>query len=367
MEAKGPTCQAGCVFERFTDSARQVLVLAQEEARLLGHSFIGTEHLLLGLMHQDGPAAEVLTELGASLATVRERVEETIGLTGGAPSGSPPFTPRAKKVMELSLREALQLGHHNIGTEHILLGLVREGEGVACQVLVSQGIELAEVRQQVMQRMVVVESARSTDDLTLQTSTLGGRVTQSRVVACSFCGLTPPESGQLVAGNDAFICENCVREWFTRLRPRASMQVAGSGWTIHSSVDLPRGQEPDDPDSARADIRAAYIASRVPSDDGRSVPTVEKGDELGPTLISANERTRGVVDDGSDVIISAGEIHFYDPERAAVLFSISMGDTLLLGGQRGEAVLVDGTWKMARSTFSQLMNMAGVACPPDSE
>ena len=134
------------MFERFTDSARQVLVLAQEEARLLGHSFIGTEHVLLGLLRQDGTAAEVLTELGTSLATVRERVKETIGLTG-APSGSPPFTPRAKKVLELSLREALQLGHHNIGTELILLGLIREGEGVACQVLVSQGIDLDVVRQ----------------------------------------------------------------------------------------------------------------------------------------------------------------------------------------------------------------------------
>jgi ATP-dependent Clp protease ATP-binding subunit ClpC len=102
MEARGPTCQAGSVFERFTDSARQVLVLAQEEARLLGHSFIGTEHLLLGILHQGGTAAEVLTELGASLPATRDRVEETIGLTG-APSGSPPFTPRAMNVVGNSL------------------------------------------------------------------------------------------------------------------------------------------------------------------------------------------------------------------------------------------------------------------------
>ena len=365
MAAEGPACQAGNVFERFTDSARQVLVLAQEEARLLGHSFIGTEHLLLGLLHQDGETAHVLTDLGASLPAVRERVEETIGLTGGRPSGSPPFTPRLKKVLELSLREALQLGHHNIGTEHILLGLVREGEGVACQVLVMLGIDLAEVRQRVVQRQVVVESARSTDNLTLQTSTPAEGVTQSRMVVCSFCGLSPPESGQLVSGNNAFICENCIRAWFTRLKPRASMRLAGSGWTIHSSADFPRGQEPDDPDSARANIRAAYIASRVPSDDGRSVPTVEMGDNLGPTLILANERHRGIVGDGSDVIISADEIHFYDPGRAAVLFSISMGDRLLLGGQRGEAVVVDGVWKMARSTFAQLMNMGGVTLPPE--
>ena len=140
------------MFERFTDRARRVLVLAQEEARLLNHSFIGTEHILLGLIHEgEGVAAKALEQLGISLEAVREKVEETIGLSGSAPSGSPPFTPRAKKVLELSLREALQLGHNYIGTEHMLLGLVREGEGVAAQVLVSLGADLARVRQQVIQ------------------------------------------------------------------------------------------------------------------------------------------------------------------------------------------------------------------------
>jgi ATP-dependent Clp protease ATP-binding subunit ClpC len=140
------------LFERFTDRARRVLVLAQEEARLLNHNFIGTEHILLGLIHEgEGVAAKALESLGISLEAVREKVEETIGPAGSAPSGSPPFTPRAKKVLELSLREALQLGHNYIGTEHMLLGLVREGEGVAAQVLVSLGADLSRVRQQVIQ------------------------------------------------------------------------------------------------------------------------------------------------------------------------------------------------------------------------
>src|SRR5271167_1701948 len=144
----------GGVFERFTDRARRVLVLAQEEARLLNHSFIGTEHILLGLIHEgEGVAAKALESLGVSLEAVREKVEETIGLAGTAPVGSPPFTPRAKKVLELSLREALQLGHSYIGTEHMLLGLVREGDGVAAQVLVSLGADLGRVRQQVIQMM----------------------------------------------------------------------------------------------------------------------------------------------------------------------------------------------------------------------
>ncbi len=142
------------MFERFTDRARRVLVLAQEEARLLNHSFIGTEHILLGLIHEgEGVAAKALESMGISLEAVREKVEETIGMAGTAPSGSPPFTPRAKKVLELSLREALQLGHSYIGTEHMLLGLVREGEGVAAQVLVSLGADLGRVRQQVIQLM----------------------------------------------------------------------------------------------------------------------------------------------------------------------------------------------------------------------
>jgi ATP-dependent Clp protease ATP-binding subunit ClpC len=127
-------------------------VLAQEEARLLNHSFIGTEHILLGLIHEgEGLAAKALESLGISLEAVREKVEETIGPAGSAPTGSPPFTPRAKKVLELSLREALQLGHNYIGTEHMLLGLVREGEGVAAQVLQSLGADLPRVRQQVIQ------------------------------------------------------------------------------------------------------------------------------------------------------------------------------------------------------------------------
>ena len=140
------------MFERFTDRARRVLVLAQEEAHLLNHNFIGTEHILLGLIHEgEGVAAKALESLGISLEAVREKVEELIGPAAGAAQGSPPFTPRAKKVLELSLREALQLGHNYIGTEHMLLGLVREGEGVAAQVLISLGADLSRVRQQVIQ------------------------------------------------------------------------------------------------------------------------------------------------------------------------------------------------------------------------
>jgi ATP-dependent Clp protease ATP-binding subunit ClpC len=142
------------MFERFTDRARRVVVLAQEEARMLNHNYIGTEHILLGLIHEgEGVAAKALESLNISLEAVRQQVEEIIGQGQAAPTGHIPFTPRAKKVLELSLREALQLGHNYIGTEHILLGLIREGEGVAAQVLQKLGAHLDRVRETVIQHL----------------------------------------------------------------------------------------------------------------------------------------------------------------------------------------------------------------------
>ena len=140
------------MFERFTERARQVVVLAQDEARRLNHNYIGTEHILLGLIREgEGVAAKALESLGISLEAVRQQVEEIIGRGQQAPSGHIPFTPRAKKVLELSLREAQQLGHNYIGTEHILLGLIREGDGVAAQVLASSGVDFNRARQQVIE------------------------------------------------------------------------------------------------------------------------------------------------------------------------------------------------------------------------
>ena len=142
----------GAMFERFTDRARRAVVLAQEEARLLNHNYIGTEHILLGLLREeDGGASRTLGALGISLEAVRAGIEEIIGRSQGAPvEGSVPFTPRAKKVLLLSLRESLVLGHDHIGTEHLLLGLVREGEGVAAEVLVRMGADLPAVRRTVI-------------------------------------------------------------------------------------------------------------------------------------------------------------------------------------------------------------------------
>ncbi|MEK0217575.1 ATP-dependent Clp protease ATP-binding subunit [Bifidobacterium mongoliense] len=135
------------MFERFTDRARRVIVLAQEEARALQHNYIGTEHLLLGLIREgEGVAAKALASKGVTLEDTRKQVEEMIGKGNASPNGHIPFTPHAKQVLELSLREALQLGHSYIGTEHILLGLIREGEGVGTQVLIKMDVDLGDLR-----------------------------------------------------------------------------------------------------------------------------------------------------------------------------------------------------------------------------
>jgi ATP-dependent Clp protease ATP-binding subunit ClpC len=151
------------MFERFTDRARRVVVLAQREASRLNHNWIGTEHILLGLLHEgEGVAAKALESLGISLDAVRQQVEEIIGRGQEAPSGHIPFTPRAKKVLELSLREALQLGNDHIDTEHILLALVREGDGVAAQVLVILGADLNRVRQRSTSSSAASSRSRAT-------------------------------------------------------------------------------------------------------------------------------------------------------------------------------------------------------------
>ena len=162
------------MFEKFTDRARRVVVLAQEEARMLNHNYIGTEHILLGLIHEgEGVAAKALESLGISLEAVRQQVEEIIGQGQQALPGHIPFTPRAKKVLELSLREARQLGHNYIGTEHILLGLIREGDGVAAQVLVKLGADLNRVRQQVI---VLLHGRQSEERDTVQAELWAGPV-----------------------------------------------------------------------------------------------------------------------------------------------------------------------------------------------
>ena len=207
------------MFERFTDRARRVVVLAQEEARMLNHNYIGTEHILLGLIHEgEGVAAKALESLNISLEAVRQQVEEIIGQGQAAPTGHIPFTPRAKKVLELSLREALQLGHNYIGTEHILLGLIREGEGVAAQVLQKLGADLDRVRQ------TVVQLLKGSSDLA---ESSGGKQVGAHVEVTA----SPTEA----IGEDAPLCPNCFAALDETLAMR-KLETTGEGEPVSVGI-----------------------------------------------------------------------------------------------------------------------------------
>jgi hypothetical protein len=355
------------VFERFTQPARRVLILAQEEARLLGHSFIGTEHLLLGLIASENEiTSEVLIEMGVTLPKVRELVEETIPPPGGSSTGSPPFTPRAKKVMELSLREALHLGHQHIGTEHILLGLLREGEGVATQVLVRIGIDLTQVRHTVTEKLGVATS-ESIGDVEFNALPGDDEVNRGTLVACSFCGLTPPASGRLVSGNNAFICEKCIGRWSQRLGRRSrTVQVPPVTWRPpEPSQAVAPGEPPADPEAARTEIEIIFTDHSALSDDGREAIRVERGADLGWAVAAVRANRTSYLD--ADITFVVDEIVFTDPEHAAVWFSIEINGHWVLNRHRGDAVVIDGTWKMARRTFCDLVGMGGISVPPEHE
>jgi hypothetical protein len=341
----------GDVFERFTDRARRVLVLAQEEARLLDHNFIGTEHILLGLIHEDeGVAHQAIAQFGISLEDVRAEVREIVGTSSAVLTGSPPFTPRAKKVLELSLREALQLGHNYIGTEHILLGLVREGNGVAAQVLVRLGAALDAVRQEVL-GMITSQPGQPP-------STPVTGIRRGAVVECSFCGRRPPESGQIMSGGRrVYICEHCVGEFQGRL----AATDAGATITTEAAPVVITGRAPLDPDAALTEIAVAFGRALVLSEDRKTVPNVEGGDLLGACLKEAQERHAGLR--RKDGIITIDHIEFVDEEHAAVTFVLAL-EGLAPTSRRGSAVVVGSAWKMARSTFCELMTLTGVECPP---
>lgn len=377
------------MFERFSEASRRVLVLAQEEARALGHDFLGTEHLLLGLLHDgDGIAGRALASLGVELPTARQ-VVQTVGPTAPSPGGSPPFTPRTKHALELSLRAALELDAEEIAPEHLLLGVIAESGGVGAQTLVRLGLELDEVRRRVFRFLSergeaapvgppAADDSRSVSESPepVRGPTNGPRTDPPRrgpvstLVACSFCGRMPPDSGQVIAGDGAFICEHCVHEWSRRLRP---IRQLGSTRPLPtrpvalrrppSGRDIRPGPEPDDPDAARREIAVAYLRSGRPSDDGRSVPSVERGGNLGPILAAAKEHRPH--DTSRNPQVSVDEIAFEDARHAAVLFSVLIDGQPVLSRHRGDAVFVEGGWKMSRSTFCGLMRLAGVACPPD--
>jgi ATP-dependent Clp protease ATP-binding subunit ClpC len=245
------------MFERFSQRARRVVVLAQEEARMLDHNYIGTEHILLGLIREgEGVAGRALESLGISLEAVRQQVEQIIGRGQQAPSGHIPFTPRAKKVLELALREAQQLGHNYIGTEHILLGLIREGSGVAAQVLVKLGADLNRVRQQVIRLLHGYQGEDVTgEDLPLPGDALARAGSLDRRLAAieRWVGLRPDlddvdqEIGRVRREKEAAIDRQDFEASAALRDQEAQLLAARAGreneWTETSAGRMPLAQE----------------------------------------------------------------------------------------------------------------------------
>jgi hypothetical protein len=353
------------MFERFTDRARRVVVLAQEEARLLNHNYIGTEHILLGLVHEgEGVAAKALESLDIPLDAVRTEVEAIIGGGPQAPDVHIPFTPRAKKVLELSLREAMQLGHNYIGTEHILLGLIREGEGVGAQVLMRLGASLDLVRQRVIQ--LLSGHAGPAPQATAPAPS-GARVLSASPPmlaaggfgypvgkTCSFCGRDFWEVDRYVIGSSAVICDVCV--------DAARAVVAGAPEGAGQALHLPPRVFGDTPPTADAVSELDHVVQAVfgGGDPQRSVARfLEDGERLEPLRAQAGARHPRA----TGATVHLDRVRFRGPTEADIRF------TIRLSGAPGpvvdgEAIFADGRWQMSRETFCQVMRMAGVQCPP---
>jgi hypothetical protein len=348
------------VFERFSDRARRVVVLAQEEARLLDHNYIGTEHILLGLLHEgEGVAAVALARLDVTQTAVRAEVEAIIGRGDKHPSGHIPFTPRAKKVLEFSLREALQLGHNYIGTEHILLGLLREGEGVAAQVLTKLGVSLERVRALVVQLL-------SSEGLGAAGVAQGGLIvrdvprTQRVIVGgpregCIFCGRDAYEVERIVANDvGVLLCKDCA--WLAV----QTMERATEPSAPARPLRLPPRVFGDAPsDEAAREITALF--ERWGGDPPLDVAVdVEGGNRLLAVQEELQARYGG--GRGPQVTFAVARIRFVAPNEAAVRFTVSALPDQPLDGR---AVRIGDRWRIGRETYCMLASLGGVACPPD--
>jgi hypothetical protein len=351
------------MFERFTDRARRVVVLAQEEARLLDHNSIGTEHLLLGLMRvDDGVAVTALRSLDVSLDAVRVEVEQIIGRGTAPPEGHIPFTPRAKKVLEMSLREALQLAHNYIGTEHILLGLLREGEGVGAQVLVQLGADLGTVRHTVI--TLLAGQPPAGEPLQGRTMSQPSAPVWPRPPTqpltppaeerrCSFCLRAEDRVGRLVRGPAALICDECL--------VRASALVAEAGEDSPRQMRLRRPVMPSiELDASIVLVETAFetvFGSGATVDERLAL--IQEAADLRPVAEQLLLRARAVGD--PDVWVD--HVRFISRDEAEVHWS-----PLLPGGGRipmhGFGVLEGGVWKVSRASYLGIASLAGVGLPP---
>ena len=350
-------CDHGPVFERFEESTRRVLVVAQQEARGARSGHIGTEHLLLALV-TEGVAAEALAAADLTLEKLRAQyaTSGTVAASAGAGSGAPPFTPRAKKVLELAFREALARGSPTVGPGDLLVGLLAEGEGIGVRLVVATGVDPGALRVDVLSRLASrpVEPPR---DAVRIGPTLGARPMRGRpgpgrsFESCVLCGRDAWEVPHLVSDGTVMICQICVEDAAAALRgaPDDERRVA-----------LPPrvfGTEPTPGDAVA--IARAVAAAVGPEPEGGWDDVVEDGAELRPYVLEA--RSKGAVEGAQGVV---RRLRFDSSGSAWVYLTVSLGETATGISFEGPVRLIDGRWRVTRQLMTGLLSMAGVVVPP---
>jgi hypothetical protein len=351
------------MFERFSEDARRVVVRAQEEARLLDHNYIGTEHLLLSLLRDpDGPGGRVLAAAGVTYDAATRDVLEIIGRGGEPPSGQIPFTPRAKRVLELSLREALHADDDEIGSEHIVLGILREGSGVAAQVLANLGVDLPKLRAattalmgaRVPEPERAVAHGASLPQRAVLAAGAGFRPPEAR---CSLCGRREERVGRFLVAGGTLVCDECVRDAAAQLDSLAD--DAPKRIRFHRrDVGIP------DERAAHAAVERAFEAifgsMRLPL--GEASWAVEGGAALEPQLRAMQEAAEYAPVVVNDITVE--RVRFLDDAEADVSLGFWMSGSPSPTVLPARAVLQDGTWKVSRSTIEQYAAQARALRPP---
>jgi hypothetical protein len=352
------------VFERFTDRARYAVVVAQEEARLRDDDHIGVEHILLALAADpDSAAGGALAASGVTLDWARAAVAEVVPLSGASREAQIPFTPAAKKVLELSLREALGLGHDYIGSGHVLLGLLRADNSTVARTLERLEVDPDQLRRDVMARIEMergaggpqgAEQGRRPAAARPVVATTSGGVVGLAGRTCSFCGRPLSENADLYVEAQARICVDCVRA-STRLIDEAQTPGAERRGTLRLPPRL-QGDPPTD-DAFQKVVEAFTVVFDPDRSDDERAGYLEDA----PTLLPLDRRAREHYPDAGAAVIH--NVRFVAADRAHVRFGITMLADLL--PQEGWARRHDDGWQVSSETFCRLLQLAGVPCPPE--